>query len=129
MVELSDYVAVLLLCGYLASVLFSIFHVGDVGGEKGTRPHFRARSKEAILRLLAFRRRIVTAINRGNRACYDRLTVRCKRLWPMKQRNTRKQWYQLLQPNQQSKMEIGNMLKQRLRNSCYLFLLHCQERS
>lgn len=57
-VELSDYVAVLLLCGYIASVLFSIFHVGDVGGEDETDPILGARSKEAILRLLAFRHHI-----------------------------------------------------------------------
>lgn len=57
-VELSDYVAVLLLCGYIASILFSIFHIGDAGGEDETDPILGARSKEAILRLLAFRHHI-----------------------------------------------------------------------
>ncbi len=58
LVELSDYVAVLLLCGYIASILFSIFHIGDGGGEDETDPILGARSKEAILRLLAFRHHI-----------------------------------------------------------------------
>src|SRR5258708_18333286 len=56
---LSDFVAVLLLIGYLASLLFSVFHVGDKHtNEEELEPLFGARSEAAILRLLAYRHKV-----------------------------------------------------------------------
>ncbi len=57
-VGLSDFVAVLLLFGYIASILFSVFHVGDKGeeDEENLDPVLGARSAAAIMRLLAYRR-------------------------------------------------------------------------
>jgi Ca2+:H+ antiporter len=56
-VVLSDHIAVLLLLGYLASILFSVFHVGD-RQKKGEEiePLLGARSQDAIARLLSYRR-------------------------------------------------------------------------
>jgi Ca2+:H+ antiporter len=58
-VVLSDYIAVVLLLGYLASILFSVFHVGD-RKEKGEEiePLLGARSQDAIARLLSYRRHV-----------------------------------------------------------------------
>lgn len=55
---LSDFIAVLLLLGYVASILFSVFRVGDKeeeieGGE--VDPIVGARSQDAIVRLLRYR--------------------------------------------------------------------------
>ncbi len=57
-VALSDFVAVLLLLGYIASILFSVFHVRDKGeeDEENLDPVLGARSAAAIIRLLAYRR-------------------------------------------------------------------------
>lgn len=60
-VLLSDFVAVLLLLGYLASLLFSIFRVGDKPGNEESDefdPMLGERSTAAITRLLAYRHHI-----------------------------------------------------------------------
>lgn len=55
-VVLSDYIAVLLLLGYFASILFSVFHIGDRKEEGETiEPLLGARSQDAIGRLLSYR--------------------------------------------------------------------------
>src|SRR6266849_759463 len=64
-VALSDFIAVLLLLGYLASLLFSVFHVGDKGGEEEVEPLMGARSAVAITRLLAYRQLLATSAVRG----------------------------------------------------------------
>jgi Ca2+:H+ antiporter len=59
--QLSDVIAVLLLLGYVASILFSVFHVGDKGtksGEEDFDPVIGARSMAAIMRLLAYRHQL-----------------------------------------------------------------------
>jgi Ca2+:H+ antiporter len=58
--QLSDVIAVLLLLGYLASILFSVFRVGDKGGEDEPDfdPVIGARSLTAITRLLTYRHHI-----------------------------------------------------------------------
>ena len=59
---LSDFIAVLLLLGYLASILFSVFRVGDkpVPDEPDELDVvIGARSESAIARLLAYRQQIV----------------------------------------------------------------------
>jgi Ca2+:H+ antiporter len=55
--SLSDFVAILLLVGYIASILFSIFRVGDKQNEEEEEldPLLGARSAAAITRLLAYR--------------------------------------------------------------------------
>jgi Ca2+:H+ antiporter len=68
-VLLSDFIAVALLLGYLASILFSVFHVGDkkpvettTEGEKEAEElelTVGARSAAAISRLLAYRRQLM----------------------------------------------------------------------
>ena len=60
-VALSDFIAVLLLLGYIASLLFSVFHVGDKGGEEELDPLLGARSATAVTRLLAFRQQLATS--------------------------------------------------------------------
>jgi Ca2+:H+ antiporter len=65
---LSDFIAVALLIGYVASILFSVFHVGDKGGENEEEldPMIGAAySMPAISRLLAFRRKVATSNMRG----------------------------------------------------------------
>src|SRR5581483_10346400 len=60
-VLLSDFVAVLLLLGYLASILFSIFRLGDRPGDDESDdfdPILGERSTAAIVRLLAYRHHI-----------------------------------------------------------------------
>lgn len=67
-VLLSDFIAVMLLLGYVASVLFSVFHLGDkkpaeTSTEEGKEeeelePTLGARSAAAITRLLAYRRHL-----------------------------------------------------------------------
>ena len=59
--QLSDIIAVVLLLGYIASILFSVFHIGDKGDEEEVDPVIGARSEAAISRLLAFRQAIVTS--------------------------------------------------------------------
>ncbi len=58
---LSDVIAVFLLLGYLASILFSVFHVGDRGDEEEVDPVIGARSEAAVARLRAFRQAVVTS--------------------------------------------------------------------
>lgn len=60
-VLLSDCIAILLLLGYLASLLFSIFRVGDKPGNEESDefdPMLGERSSAAITRLLAYRHHI-----------------------------------------------------------------------
>jgi Ca2+:H+ antiporter len=64
-VLLSDIVAVVLLVGYIAFILFSVFHVGDEGeeeaegeGEGQFAPVLGAYSVAAITRLVAYRREL-----------------------------------------------------------------------
>jgi Ca2+:H+ antiporter len=64
-VALSDFIAVLLLLGYLASLLFSVFHVGDKGSEESVEPLMGARSAAAITRLLAYRQQLAASAVRG----------------------------------------------------------------
>ena len=58
---LSDFIAVLLLVGYIFSILFSVFRLGDKKGseEENLEPVLGARSATAIDRLLAYRRHLV----------------------------------------------------------------------
>ena len=67
-VLLSDFIAVMLLIGYVASILFSVFHVGDKGTEEEAEeldPVLGARSLKAIVRLLAYRRQVAQSKNPG----------------------------------------------------------------
>lgn len=58
---LSDFVAVILLLGYLASILFSVFHFrdSDTDNEENLEPVLGARSEAAITRLLAYRHKVL----------------------------------------------------------------------
>ena len=61
---LSDFVAVLLLVGYISFILFSVFHIGDKGGEERPEegqfaPVLGAHSIAAITRLIAYRSELV----------------------------------------------------------------------
>ncbi|GER85166.1 hypothetical protein KTAU_38010 [Thermogemmatispora aurantia] len=64
-IQLSDFIAVLLLLGYLASLLFSVFRWRDhpAEGEEVSSDSFEpvlgARSEAAILRLLSYRQRLI----------------------------------------------------------------------
>jgi Ca2+:H+ antiporter len=58
---LSDVIAVCLLLGYVASILFSVFHVGDKGRNEEFEPLIGSRSEAAISRLLAFRQAVATS--------------------------------------------------------------------
>ncbi len=58
---LSTFIAVLLLLGYISSILFSVFHVGDKDTdetEEEFEPVLGARSAAAISRLVAYRREL-----------------------------------------------------------------------
>nr|BBH93576.1 hypothetical protein KTA_17750 [Thermogemmatispora argillosa] len=63
-IQLSDFIAILLLLGYAASILFSVFRFRDhpAEGEGTTEESFEpvlgARSEAALLRLLAYRQRL-----------------------------------------------------------------------
>ncbi len=57
---LSVIIAVFLLLGYIGSILFSVFHIGDKGDEE-VDPVIGARSEAAVLRLLAFRHAVATS--------------------------------------------------------------------
>ncbi len=57
-VVLSDFIAVFLLLGYLASILFSIFRLGDTDAEDEPDPLLGGRSEAAVMRLLAYRHRL-----------------------------------------------------------------------
>lgn len=59
-IVLSDFIAILLLLGYVASILFSVFHLGDPHGEEQEGgPIFGARSAAAITRLLSYRQHVL----------------------------------------------------------------------
>jgi Ca2+:H+ antiporter len=62
-VILSDFIAVVLLLGYLASILFSVFRIGDKSNseEDELDPVLGARSEAAIARLLSYRRQLAQA--------------------------------------------------------------------
>lgn len=65
---LSDFIAVMLLLGYLASILFSIFRVGDQPGSAESDafdPVLGERSSAAITRLLAYRHHIARSQRPG----------------------------------------------------------------
>jgi len=71
-VLLSDFIAVVLLLGYVASILFSIFHVGDRRNansdeetEGALSPLLGARSELAIERLLAYRQHLTKSSRPG----------------------------------------------------------------
>lgn len=71
-VLLSDFIAVLLLLGYVASVLFSVFHLGDrrgegkEGEEEALEPLLGARSSTALLRLLDYRHHLAASAASGS---------------------------------------------------------------
>src|SRR5579863_6697933 len=67
-VLLSDFIAVLLLAGYFASILFSVFRVGDKPVARDTEefePLVGARSSAAIARLLAYRQHLSKSAAHG----------------------------------------------------------------
>ena len=67
-VLLSDFIAVLLLLGYLASLLFSVFRLGDKPGDSESDefdPVIGEWSTSAITRLLAYRHRIAKSERRN----------------------------------------------------------------
>lgn len=64
-VVLSDFVAIILLLGYLASILFSVFHLRDTGDEENLEPLLGARSEVAITRLLAYRHKVAQSVTPG----------------------------------------------------------------
>jgi Ca2+:H+ antiporter len=57
-VELSDFIAVVLLLGYIASILFSVFRIGVKKSEDEFDPVMGARSEAALERLLAYRQHL-----------------------------------------------------------------------
>jgi Ca2+:H+ antiporter len=65
---LSDLVAIILLIGYVASILFSVFHVGDANENESEEfdPVIGARSASAIARLLAYRHHLAQSKAHGN---------------------------------------------------------------
>lgn len=66
-VLLSDFIAVMLLLGYIASILFSVFRLGDKAGDtEGDEfdPVLGERSTAAITRLLAYRHHIAQSSRR-----------------------------------------------------------------
>lgn len=62
-VALSDFVAILLLIGYIASILYSVFHIGERNetSQDEVEPLLGARSQAAITRLLAYRQHLVNS--------------------------------------------------------------------
>jgi len=66
-VQLSDFVVVLLLLGYVASILFSVFRLGDkaVSREEDLEPLLGARSEVAIDRLLTYRHQLAKSARPG----------------------------------------------------------------
>jgi len=62
---LSDFIAVLLLLGYFASILYSVFRVGAKGDEDELDPVVGARSAAAIARLLAYRHQLAHSSQPG----------------------------------------------------------------
>ena len=67
-ITLSDFIAVVLLLGYLASLLFSVFRLGDrvpIDEEDEFEPLLGARSEAAIARLLSYRRHLAESSRPG----------------------------------------------------------------
>src|SRR6266700_2978307 len=64
-VLLSDFIAVVLLLGYLASILFSVFRIGDKNVEDELDPVLGARSATAIARLLSYRHHVAASHEPG----------------------------------------------------------------
>lgn len=64
-VLLSDFIAVVLLLGYLASILFSVFRIGDKNVEDELDPVLGARSSVAIARLLSYRHHVAASNEPG----------------------------------------------------------------
>ncbi len=67
-VLLSDFIAIMLLLGYLASILFSVFRLGDGRGDAESDefdPVLGERSTAAIMRLLDYRRHIARSEHPG----------------------------------------------------------------
>lgn len=62
---LSDVIAVVLLLGYVASILFSVFHLGDKDDSEDLDPVLGARSEVAITRLLSYRHRVAASATPG----------------------------------------------------------------
>jgi Ca2+:H+ antiporter len=64
--QLSDFIVVLLLLGYLASILFSVFGLGDkADSQEDLEPLFGARSEAAIDRLLTYRHQLAKSARPG----------------------------------------------------------------
>lgn len=66
-VQLSDFVVVVLLLGYVASILFSVFHLGDKADseQEDLEPLLGARSELAIDRLLTYRHKLAKSAKPG----------------------------------------------------------------
>ena len=64
-VLLSDFIAIVLLLGYLASILFSVFRVRDKNVEDELDPVLGARSLSAVERLLAYRHQVAESSRPG----------------------------------------------------------------
>lgn len=62
---LSEFIAVVLLLGYIASILFSVFRLGDQTADDGFDPMLGARSTEAITRLLSYRHHLAQSSHSG----------------------------------------------------------------
>ncbi len=67
-VQLSDFVVIVLLLGYVASILFSVFRLGDKANseEEDLEPLLGARSEVAIDRLLTYRHELAKSAKPGN---------------------------------------------------------------
>ncbi len=68
---LSDWIAILLLIGYVASILFSVFRLGDTPGDEQDDefdPVVGERSTKAIMRLLAYRHHLARSTRKGKTA-------------------------------------------------------------
>ncbi|GER87025.1 calcium/proton exchanger [Dictyobacter vulcani] len=74
-VLLSDVIAVTLLIGYIASILFSVFRVGDkpANDETDMEPLVGARSAAAILRLLSYRQHVAQSAVEGKSGVLRRI--------------------------------------------------------
>ena len=64
-IGLSAFIAIILLVGYLASILFSVFRLGDKGAEDELDPVLGARSESAIARLLSYRHHLAKSAHPG----------------------------------------------------------------
>ncbi len=68
-VQLSDFIAIMLLIGYAASILFSVFRLGDGAQmeQQDTllKPLLGSRSEAAVMRLLAYRQHVAKNVRAG----------------------------------------------------------------